>query len=448
MEAIAPGARTTAAAGHASELKRVISRNALLLFVVGDVLGAGIYALVGVVGGRMGGAIWMAFLAALVLALFTATAYAELVTKYPQAAGAALYVNKAFGVPFVTFMVMFAVMASGLASAGTLARSFGGDYLSVFVSVPTVAVAIAFLAVVAAVNARGIGESVGINIGLTLIELTGLLLVVAIGAAFLLDGGGDPGRALELKDGEPAIGAIMAGTGLAFYALIGFEDSVNVAEEARDPRSYPRALFGGLLIAGVVYLLVTVIASMAVPTERLAQSSGPLQEVVKLGPLAVNEKIFSAIALFALANGALINMIMASRLLYGMGRQGILPRAFTRVLPGRRTPWVAILFTTALAMVLVATGDLAELADMTVLLLLLVFALVNVSVLVVRRDRVAHEHFRAPSLLPAIGAVVSIAVMFTKDGEIFVRAGALLLLGVLLLFVNRAVMARWPGHAS
>ncbi|MCW2998644.1 MAG: amino acid permease-associated region [Solirubrobacterales bacterium] len=448
MEAIAPGARTTAAAGHASELKRVISRNALLLFVVGDVLGAGIYALVGVVGGRMGGAIWMAFLAALVLALFTATAYAELVTKYPQAAGAALYVNKAFGVPFVTFMVTFAVMASGLASAGTLARSFGGDYLSVFVSVPTVAVAIAFLAVVAAVNARGIGESVGINIGLTLIELTGLLLVVAIGAAFLLDGGGDPARALELKDGEPAIGAIMAGTGLAFYALIGFEDSVNVAEEARDPRSYPRALFGGLLIAGVVYLLVTVIASMAVPTERLAQSSGPLQEVVKLGPLAVNEKIFSAIALFALANGALINMIMASRLLYGMGRQGILPRAFTRVLPGRRTPWVAILFTTALAMVLVATGDLAELADMTVLLLLVVFALVNVSVLVVRRDRVAHEHFRAPSLLPAIGAVVSIAVMFTKDGEIFVRAGALLLLGVLLLFVNRAVMARWPGHAS
>jgi amino acid transporter len=345
-------------------------------------------------------------------------------------------------------MVTFAVMASGLASAGTLARSFGGDYLSVFVSVPTVAVAIAFLAVVAAVNARGIGESVGINIGLTLIELTGLLLVVAIGAAFLLDGGGDPGRALELKDGEPAIGAIMAGTGLAFYALIGFEDSVNVAEEARDPRSYPRALFGGLLIAGVVYLLVTVIASMAVPTERLAQSSGPLQEVVKLGPLAVNEKIFSAIALFALANGALINMIMASRLLYGMGRQGILPRAFTRVLPGRRTPWVAILFTTALAMVLVATGDLAELADMTVLLLLLVFALVNVSVLVVRRDKVAHEHFRAPSLLPAIGAVVSIAVMFTKDGEIFVRAGALLLLGVLLLFLNRAVMARWPGHAS
>jgi APA family basic amino acid/polyamine antiporter len=447
MSAIAADLAATPAEAEPSSLKRVISGNALLLLVVGDVLGAGIYALVGVVGGRMGGAIWMAFLAALVLALFTATAYAELVTKYPQAAGAALYVNKAVGVPFVTFMVTFAVMASGLASAGTLARSFGGDYLSVFVSVPTVAVALGFLVVVALINSRGIGESVKLNVGLTLIELSGLILVAIIGGAFLLDGGGDPGRALELKDGEPAIGAIMAGTGLAFYALIGFEDSVNVAEEAQEPRTYPRALFGGLAIAGVVYLVVTVIASMAVPTGTLADSSGPLQEVVQLGPLAVNPKIFSAIALFALANGALINMVMASRLLYGMGRQGILPPAFSHVLPGRRTPWVAILFTTALAMLLVVTGDLGELADMTVLLLLIVFALVNVSVLVLRRDHVDHDHFRAPAVLPAIGAVASIAVMFSKDGEIFVRAGVLLLGGVVLYFVNRLAMARWGGPA-
>lgn len=441
----APASGPSGADAAPSPLKRAISRNALLLLVVGDVLGAGIYALVGVVGGRMGGAIWIAFLAALILACFTASAYAELVTKYPQAAGAALYVGKAFGVPFVTFMVTFAVMASGLASAGTLARSFGGDYLSVFVSVPTVTVALVFLTAVALVNARGIGESVKLNVALTSIELAGLLLVVVIGAAFLLDGGGDPARALRIKEGEPALGAIMAGTGLAFYALIGFEDSVNLAEEAQEPRAYPRALFGGLAIAGAVYLLVTVVASMAVPTERLAGSTGPLQEVVRLGPLAVDERIFSAIALFALANGALINMVMASRLLYGMGRQGILPRAFTRVLPGRRTPWVAIIFTTVLAMLLVLTGDLGDLADMTVLLLLLVFALVNVSVLVLRRDRVDHEHFRAPTLLPVLGAVVSIAVMFTKDGEIFVRAGILLLVGVVLYLVNRAAMARWGG---
>jgi len=426
-------------------LKRAISRNMLLLFVVGDVLGAGIYALVGTIGDRVGGAIWASFLVAIVLAFFTAVAYAELVTKYPRAAGAALYVNKAFGVPFVTFMVAFAVMCSGLGSASTLARAFGGDYLAEFISVPTVLVAFLFLIVVAAINSRGIGESVKVNVGFTLIELSGLLLVVVIGGAALLDGVGDPGRALEIKEGEALLPAVMAGAGLAFYAMIGFEDSVNVAEEARDPqRNYPRALFGGLLIAGLVYLAVSVVASMAVPTDKLAASDGPLLEVVQLGPLAVNTKLFAAIALFAVANSALINMIMASRLLYGMSVQGIVPGAFSKVLPERRTPWVAIAFTTLLAMILVSTGDLSTLADMTVLLLLTVFALVNVSVLVLRRDTVDHDHYRAPTVLPVVGAVISIAVMFTKEGDVFLRAGLLLLLGVVFWLINLAALRR-PG---
>src|SRR6185312_8283372 len=315
MEAATAPSRAATQAG----LKRAISRNMLLLFVVGDVLGAGIYALVGTIGDRVGGAIWASFLLAIVLAFFTAVAYAELVTKYPRAARAALYVNKAFGVPFVTFMVAFAVMCSGLGSASTLARAFGGDYLAEFISVPTVLVAFAFLLVVAAVNSRGIGESVKVNVGFTLIELSGLLLVVVIGGAALLDGVGDPGRALEIKEGEALLPAVMAGAGLAFYALIGFEDSVNVAEEAKDPQhDYPRALYGGLFVAGCIYLIVSALASMVVPIDTLAGSDGPLLEVVQVGPLAVNTKIFAAIALVAVSNTALINMIMASRIVYGM----------------------------------------------------------------------------------------------------------------------------------
>jgi APA family basic amino acid/polyamine antiporter len=422
-------------------LKRAITRNMLLLFVVGDVLGAGIYALVGEIGGRVGGAIWAAFLVAIVLAFFTAVAYAELVTKYPRAAGAALYVNKAFGIQFVTFMVAFAVMCSGLTSAATLSRAFGGDYLGEFVSLPTVLVAFALLIAVAALNSRGIGESVKVNVGFTLIELTGLVLVVVIGAVAVFDGVGDTGRALEIKEGEALLPAVMAGAGLAFYALIGFEDSVNVAEEAQEPhRNYPRALFLGLLIAGAIYLAVSTVASMAVPTNTLADSDGPLLEVVQLGPLAMNTQVFSAIALFAVTNGALINMIMASRLLYGMSIQGIVPAVFSRVLPGRRTPWVAIAFTTVLAMVLVSTGDLSTLADMTVLLLLTVFALVNISVLVLRRDHVEHEHYVAPTILPVIGVAISIAVMFTKEADVFLRAGLLLLIGVVFWLLNHAAL--------
>jgi basic amino acid/polyamine antiporter, APA family len=432
-----PGARPDAPRPSASQtqggLDRAISGKMLLFFVIGDVLGAGIYALVGEVGGRVGGAIWAAFAAALVLALFTAFAYAELVTKYPQAAGAALYVNKAFRRPFITFMVAFAVMCSGLASAATLARAFGGDYLSEFVTLPTVLVGFGFLLVLSLVNFRGIGESVKLNVGLTLIELAGLVLVIVIGAAFLFGGDGEPSRALDFKEGEAVPLAIMGGAGLAFFALIGFEDSVNVAEETENPRrAFPRALFGGLLVAGVIYLLITVIASMAVPTGRLADSDGPLLEVVQLGPLAMSTQVFSAIALFALANGALINLIMASRLVYGMSREGILPRLFGRVHRTRRTPYAAIVFTSLIAAGLVASGDLSDLADTTVLLLLLVFAMVNVSVLVLRRDRVESDHFRAPTILPVIGAVVSLALLTTKSPDIFLRAGVLLALGVVL----------------
>ncbi len=420
-------------------LDRSISRNLLLVFVIGDVLGAGIYALVGEVAGRVGGAIWSAFAVALLLAVFTAFAYAELVTKYPQAAGAALYVNKAFRLPFFSFMVAFAVMASGITSAATLARAFGGDYLSAFVTLPTVLVGIGFLLVIALINARGIKESVRFNLVLTIIEIGGLLLVVVIAIAAIADGQGDTGRIFEFKEGESVVGAMLGGAALAFFALIGFEDSVNVAEETADPRhAFPRALFGGLLVAGAIYLAVTVLASIVVPTGELVDSSGPLQSVAGTGPLAVNEKVFSVIALFALANGALINMVMASRLVYGMSNEGILPSALGGV-GARRTPLLAIAFTTLMGIVLVATGDLSSLADMTVTLLLLVFIVVNVSVLVLRRDTVDHDHFRAPSWIPVVGVAVCVLLLTYRDGEVFLRSGILLAAGALLYLLNRAL---------
>jgi basic amino acid/polyamine antiporter, APA family len=424
-------------------LRPAITRTMLTVFVIGDVLGAGIYALVGEVAGKVGGAVWTAFLAAGILAAFTATAYAELVTKYPQAAGAALYTHKAFKRPFVTFLVAFAVMCSGVASAATLATAFGGDYLSEFVTLPKMVVGALFLGVLALINFRGIKESVSVNLGLTSIELTGLLLVTVIGLTFLLDGGGDPGRAFEFKPGEAVPLAILSGASLAFFALIGFEDSVNVAEETREPsRVFPPALFAGLGIALAVYILVTLIAGMAVPVDTLSESDGPLLEVVQLGPLAMNTKVFSAIALFALTNGALINMIMASRLIYGMAAQGIVPRGLGRVHGGRRTPWVAIIFVALLALALVALGDLESLADTTVLLLLGVFVCVNVSVLLLRSDPVDHEHWRAPTALPVLGAIACLGLIVQKavdDAVIFAYAGGLLALGVVLWGISRAI---------
>ena len=426
-----------------TKLKRAIGPRLLTVFIVGDILGAGIYALVGEVGAEVGGAIWTSFAAAFVLALLTAFAYAELVSKYPRAAGAALYSHKAFGAPFFTFVVAFAVMSSGIASASTLARAFAGDYLSEFVDLPLVLAAIGFLAVVAAVNLRGISESVKLNLVLTSIEVTGLLLILAIGVAALGEGSGDFSRNFEFKEGESVFGAIAAGTALSFYAMIGFEDSVNVAEETKEPsRNYPRALFTGLAIAGVLYLLVTLTASLVVPTAALTGSDAPLLEVVERGPLGISTKLFSFIALMAVANSALINMIMASRIVYGMADQGIVASVFSRVLPERRTPVAGILFTTAIAVVLVSTGDLGTLADTTVLLLLFVFTIVNVAVLALRGERVEHEHFHAPPVFPVLGALVSVAlIVYTASDDLstFARAGGLVAIGVILYFVNRAL---------
>jgi APA family basic amino acid/polyamine antiporter len=439
-------ADTTAGSASASSqsrdegrgLKRVIGPNLLFFFILGDMLGGGIYALVGEVGAEVGGAIWTAFLAAFVLAALTACAYAELVTKYPYAAGAALYVNKAFKVPFVTFMVAFAVMASGITSAGALSKAFAGDYFAQFMDAPELGVALVFFAIVMVINLIGISESVKTNAAFTTIEVIGLLIIIMIGIFALFGGDADPGRALEFKEGTSPLLLIVAGTTLAFYALIGFEDSVNVAEEVRDPtRAFPRALFAGLIVAGLVYLLVTLVASMVVNTNQLANSDAPLLEVVKEGPVDLPLKLFALIALFAVSNGALLNMIMASRLVYGMANQGIVPRVFRTLLPGRRTPWLAILFTTALGVVLIITGDLGVLADTTVMLLLIAFALVNVAVLVLRRDSVDHDHFTAPTFAPVLGAVISVFLITQNEAEIYARAGILLAIGLVFWVVNR-----------
>ena len=424
-------------------LKRVITRPLLTIFILGDILGTGIYALVGEVGGEVGGAIWTSFLAAIVIALLTAFAYAELVTKYPHAAGAARYVHTAFRKSFFTFMVAFAVMASGITSASAAARVFGGDYLAEFVKLPVVAVAFAFVIVLALINFRGISESVKVNLLFTLIEVLGLLFIILIGVVALVGGDGDPGRAFEFNSETALPLAIANGAALAFFAMVGFEDSVNVAEETKEPsKIFPPALFTGLIVAGIVYVLVAMTASMVVPTGRLVGSSGPLLEVVKLGPIDISPKIFSVVALVAVSNSALINLIMASRLAYGMGNQGIIPSIFSRVHRSRQTPWVSIIFTSGIALALIATTDVEALGATTAALLLAVFTVVNITVLVLRRDLVDHKHFVAPSAIPVVAAIACALLLTRQEVDVLLRALILVGIGVGLYVLNWLVAGR------
>ena len=379
------------------------------------------------------------------LAIFTAASFAELVTKYPRAGGSATYVNNAFRNSFVSFMVAFAVAAASITSASVLSLAFSGDYLLQFITVPSVLAALVFVVVIGLINFYGISESVRLNLIFTCIEITGLLLIVLIGIVTLGTGTGEPARAFEFKEGGSIIPLILAGTVLSFYALIGFDDAVNVAEEVRHPsRVYPRALFGGLFAAGVIYLLVTFTASMVVPTGQLAASSGPLLEVVERSPFTLPPLLFAGIALIAVSNGALINMIMASRVIYGMADQGVLPAVFARVHPSRLTPWVAILLTTAVVFTILATigrnpDALDTLSTTTVVLLLMAFIMVNISVLALRSDEVDHEHFRTPSVFPILGILVSASLLIytaIDDLSVFGLAGLLLGGGVVLYGVN------------
>jgi amino acid transporter len=446
------GAAGGAGAPQDSALKRAISGKLLFLFIVGDTLGAGIYALVGEMSGEAGGVIWLPLLVALVLALLTAASYAELVTKYPRAGGAAVFAHRAYRNDLVSFVVGFCMRAAGLVSVAGLALAFSGEYLTSFLDVPPVPAALVFLAAVAALNLRGIRESLGANVVMTVVELSGLLIVIALGALVVGGGGGDPGRVLELPAGASAADAVLGAALLAFYSFVGFETSANVAEETVDPsRNYPRALFGALLTTGVVYVLVGLAVAAAVPTEQLVNSSGPLLEVVRVADVGLPGWVFGLIALIAVANGALLTSIMSSRLTYGMATQGLLPSVFGRVLPGRRTPWVAIVVTTAVSMALALTGSLEALANTVVLLLLVVFVSTNAAVLVLRRDRVDHRHFRTPAVLPVLALVSCVVLLTQLEGGVWLRGLLLLAVGVVLYFVTvgaRAAVARRGATAG
>jgi APA family basic amino acid/polyamine antiporter len=459
------------------ELKRVMGPKLLLLFIIGDILGAGVYAVTGQMAGTVGGVVWLPFLLAFVVATLTALSYLELVTKYPQAAGAALYTHKAFGIHFVTFLVAFAVICSGITSASTsanvLAQNLTGGlvingWLDEAPGTGTITIiAMAFMILLALINLRGVGESVKFNVILTLVEMTALFIVIGVGFWAMAQGDGDLGRITTFDDlqDKGLFMAVTLATSVAFFAMVGFEDSVNMVEECQEPHKiFPRTMLTGLGVAVIIYMLVAVaVVSVLTPTEleTINESEGrALLEVVSKGaPDFPIDRVFPFLAVFAVANTALINMLMASRLLYGLAKQDVLPRTLANVSPNRRSPWVGILFSTALALGLiwwVATQSdspvVTALSSTTALLLLAVFTVVNVACLVLRNDGI-EGFFRSPGPTPVLAAVLCIALIVIPWGErdtmIYKVAGGMLGLGVVLWvftwLTNRGIRAKKTG---
>jgi basic amino acid/polyamine antiporter, APA family len=408
-------------------LKRTIGLAALTLYGIGDILGAGIYGLVGRAAGEMGSAAWLGFLVSMCAAGLTGLSYASLGSRYPKAAGAVFAVSRAFHQSFLSYGVGLALLASGLTSMATASRIFAG-YLSGLlggVSIPVVI--ILFAAALTFIVFWGIRESLWANGLCTIVELSGLLLIIVFGISFL--GGTDYLDAATVGNptGDITLTLMLSGAVLTFYSFIGFEDMLNVAEEVKEPKkTIPKALILAVSVSSALYILICLIAVSVIPPMELSQSKQPLVDVARRVAPGFPPQAFSLIALFAVANTALLNFIMGSRLLYGMSAQGLFPSFFSKVHPSRRTPHRSVLLVGGLLVLLALTGDLASLARATSALLLLSFVAVNLSLVGLKnKDRIPGT-FEVPAWVPLLGAAVCLAMLSQSRLEEWKIAGTIL----------------------
>ena len=420
-------------------LKRAIGPFELTLYALGSMLGSGIYALVGKAAGVVGNAVWLSFVAALCAALLTALSYASLGSRYPRAGGASYVTDRAFGWPILSFAVGLALVCSGMTSVATQSRVFAtnlADFLGV-ASIPVEALALGFLLITAGIVFRGIRESMWVNIVCTLIEATGLLIVIAVGFSYWgsVDYFETPASTV---DGSTAL-LILQGSILTFFAFIGFEDTYNVAEEVKNPETtIPIALVTAMLLATILYIAVAISAVSVVPYQELATAAAPLAAVMEKAAPAFPAIVLVAITMFAVANTALLNYITASRMLYGMSNQGLLPPAVGRVHPTRQTPHIAILILLALLAPLMLSAGISELAAATVLLLLFTFAVVNAALFVLkRRPGEPPGRFEIPAWIPALGCILCIVLIVVRVATGDIKApliAGILIAGILVIY--------------
>lgn len=396
-------------------LARTMGLPALVIYGVGDMLGAGIYGLIGQAAGLMGYMVWLAFAGSMVAAALTGLSYACLGSRYPRAAGAAYVTHRAFRLAPLTYVLGLCVTASGLTSMATGSRVIAGYLQKLGLELPVEWMALGFLVLLTGVVLRGMRESTWMNAVCTAVEFSGLVLVIAVGLPYW--------GSVDYLTPPPGVGSgadllrlTLQGSVLTFFSFIGFEDMLNVSEEVKDPeRTIPRALVIALLVATAIYMAVAITAVSVLPPEVLAKSPAALVDVVTTAAPWVPRGLFTGIGIFAVANTALLNYIMGSRLLYGMSRQGLLPAALGTVHPTRQVPQRAALTLLAVVAGLVMIGDISALAAATSLLLLSAFVVVNTALLVLkgRRDEPIGQ-FEIPAAVPLLGAVVCLCLIAAR----------------------------------
>jgi basic amino acid/polyamine antiporter, APA family len=413
--------RITVAAPHIEgdrvALARTLNLPLTVLFGLGVTIGAGIYVLIGATAGRAGMHVPLAFLLAAIVMAPTAASFAELASRMPVSAGEAAYVEAGFGSEWIARVVGLMVIAVGIISAATIAKGSAG-YIQEFVDLKAGVIIAAVILLMGAVAAWGILESVAIVALMTLIEVGGLLLLIGFGVA------SSPGITKRLPEIWTGLGSMAAITGmlsaslLAFFAFIGFEGLANIAEEVKEPeRTLPKAIFLTLVISTLFYILVGWIAVIAVSPLELATSRAPLslvfERVTGASPAAI-----SAIAIVATVNGVIVQMVMASRVIYGLADRRLLPIALARINSITKTPLLATILVVIAVLVLAIAFPLESLASTTSLLTLVIFSFVNAALLQLKRSPTPMSSgcFIVPFWVPIVGCVLCIGLLF---GNIF-----------------------------
>ncbi|MGV6818499.1 MAG: APC family permease [Thiotrichales bacterium] len=393
-----------------AKLQRRVGFWLLTFYGLGNILGAGIYVLIGKVAGEAGFLAPISFLLAAGVAAFTALTYSELSARFPVAAGEAVYLDEAFSLPALSFITGLLITFAGLFSAATIALGFAG-YAQVYASLSTPALVILLMLGLGGLAIWGISQSVIAASLLTLVETVGLLAVL-----FLLPGHQpEMLAALEaLQSSDWTMGGLVAGAFLAFYAYVGFEDMVNIAEEVRDPeKNMPRAIIAALVISTLLYAAVVFAAVSLVAPGQLAASGAPLAEVFRQA--GISPAFITLVGMFAVINGALIQIIMASRILYGMSSRGWLPVFFGQVNPRTHTPVNATVIVVLIIVVLALLFPLQRLAEFTSYLVLVVFTMINLALIRLRKKQAPGAAvYINPSWVPWFGAATSLALLVAQ----------------------------------
>ena len=389
-------------------LKRALNLPLLVLYGLGVTVGAGIYVLVGATAAKAGIYAPVSFVLAALAVAFTGLSYSEMATRYPVSAGEAIYIRDGLKIPWLAVLVGLLVALSGIVSAATVTIG-SAAYLANFIPLPSEILIIALIGIITLVAIWGIAESVLIAGIFTLLELGGLLLVIYAGFEAKPDLLTNVPDLLPPMDPEIWSGIFAAGL-LAFFAYIGFEDMVNVAEEVKQPgRTIPRAVILTLIVSTLVYVAVASIVILVVPLSELSQSSAPLALV--FGEAKSDQyKILNLIAIIATTNGVLIQFIMVSRVLYGMANRGSLPLPWlARVNPLTRTPLIATLIVAGIVTILALFVPMSNLAETTSLVILTVFTLVNLALIRIKLEKrpAGEDVFQVAFWIPVTGFIFS-----------------------------------------